>query len=110
MAELSERSLCAGPRGTSIHPTQSRGFSPKENIFLRGEVQSEVELLVNHRDAFETGVVRIFRFVGHPAQLHRTRVGPVGAAQHFHQRTFTRAVFADQRMDFTGRDLQRHPF
>src|SRR5205085_733818 len=38
--------------------------------------------------------------------FHRAFVRLVRATEDFHQRALARAVFADQRMDFTRRDLE----
>ena len=72
-------------------------------------MEREIELLVNHRDAFHSRVMRISRQVGPPAQLHRPGVGGMRAAQYFHQRALARTVLADERMDLAGGDLKRDP-
>ena len=37
-------------------------------------------------------------------------VGPVSAAEDFHQRAFARAVLTDERVHFAGVDLERNIF
>ncbi len=71
------------------------------------EVRGEVHLLVDHGDAPPAGVEGPRRPVGPAVELHRARVGLVGAAQDLEERALARAVLADQGVDLARRDLER---
>ena len=108
MAELGERRLRAFPGSLAVDPARPGRFGPQQNIFLRTQVQREIQLLVDHRHALEPGVMGIFRQVRHPAEIHRARVRPVSTAEDLHQGALARAVLPDDRVHFARRDLQRN--
>ena len=65
-------------------------------------------MLVHHAHAHGDGLGRALLL--HPLSLYvdRTAGGLVEAVEHVHQRGFARAVFAYQRKDLAGVDVQRH--
>src|SRR4051812_356562 len=63
MPQLRQRCLGAGARFLAVNPTEMRGLSTEENVLLNGEMEREVQLLVNHGDALAARVVRIGREV-----------------------------------------------
>ena len=92
----------------AVDPAQPAGLGAQQDVFLRGEMEREIQLLIDHRHALQARVVRILRHVGLAAELHRAGIGRVRAAEDFHQRALARAVFADERVHLAGRDLERH--
>jgi hypothetical protein len=83
-----------------------RQLTAEHHVLGDGQRWDEHEVLVHHADA------RVDRLGGRPAgdvasaDFHAASVGRVHAAQDAHQRGLSRAVFADERVDLTARDLE----
>ena len=67
-------------------------------------MRRECEFLINHRHAGFARVQRIAGNVVRAVEKHFAFVRRNRAGEDFHQRGFARAVFADERHDFAGRD------
>ena len=63
-------------------------------------------VLADDGDAMPPGMQRVGRNEGLAVELYFAFVRPDVAAEHFHDRALTRAVFADQRVNLTGLDLK----
>ena len=94
--------LGAGAGSGLIDAAPAGRFGAEENIFLRGEVEREIELLIDHRNALEAGIVGVFRLIRLTAQLHRAGISGMSAAKNFHQGAFTRTILPDQGVNFAG--------
>ncbi len=83
-----------------------RRLQPEQDVGLDAEVGREGQFLVDHGDAEPPRLQRPGRRIRHAAQSHPAAIGPLGAAEDFHERRFAGAVFADQRMDLAGAQCQ----
>ncbi len=88
--------------------TTARPGMTQQNVVFDAQIRSKVQLLVDHRDADAPRIVRTLGTKRSAGDRHRAAVCSVGAAQHFQQRAFARAVFANQGKDFAARDGQRN--
>ena len=52
---------------------------------------------------------RIARTEDFAVQLKRTAIRTMSPTEHFHERTFTGAIFTDQCVHLTGGNLEAHP-
>ena len=91
-----------------VHQRPARRLDAEQNIFHHGQMRREREFLINHRHAGLARVERIAGNVSRAVEKHLALVRRNRAGQNFHQRGFARAVFADERHDFAGRDGQLH--
>ena len=78
------------------------------DVLRHGERAHQLEVLVHHAHAHGDGLG--WALLLHPLSLDidRAACGLVEAVEHVHQRGFARAVFAHQRKDLAGVDVQRH--
>jgi hypothetical protein len=51
VTELGERGTSALAGLAPVHPAERRGLGAEQNVFLRAQMQREIQLLINHRDA-----------------------------------------------------------
>ena len=90
-----------------------RDFTVQLDVLRDGKARQEHEFLVNHADALHHGIVRRGHVRRLALQEHLALEAARGmnhrhAKQHVHQRALSRAVFAQQRMDFTGAHGERN--
>ena len=89
-------------------PAEPGRFRAEQEIFLHREIARERRLLADNRDPFLPGLNRAFRSVGQAVEQHQTPVGLLRAAENVDQRALSRAVFAEQSMDFSRPDEKPH--
>ena len=106
-----ERQRLLDPTAIRRRPEEApaRGFQAERDVGLDAQVRGQRQFLIDHGDAAASRVLRPGRFVGLAVQLENAGVRPDGPAQHLHQRRFAGPVFADQRVDLAGAQLQVHP-
>src|SRR5229473_1323769 len=77
-----------------------------EDILRRAEVVHQVELLMNDADAVALRRARAADFDRAAVEKYLPGVFLVHASEHLHQRGFARAVFAHQRMNLAGQQVE----
>jgi hypothetical protein len=105
--ELRERLTGEGATFAAVDPAEPPGFLAKQDVFLDAEVRRQVQFLVDHRDPASPRVQRIGGAKRRALELEVARVRHVRAAEDLHQRAFAGAILPDERVDFTGSNLQR---
>ncbi len=88
-------------------PARQRQLVSHENVLGYRQLLHQHQLLMDDDDAGSFGVAHGLRFQRLPLPQDFTLPGAarINARQHFHQRRFTRAVFAAQAEAFTSLDL-----
>ena len=76
-------------------------FASDEHVFVYGQVVDQVQLLMDKSDARAQRLGRICKGDSPAIELDGSPVCRKHAAQNIHQRRFSRAVFTQQRADFT---------
>ena len=85
-----------------------RVFHAERHVFGHIQCVKQRKMLEYHRNTRRAGLAWLGRGKGLTAQFHRAFVGFHQAVDHFHQRGFARAVFAQKCVDFTRADVERH--
>ena len=81
-------------------------FAPEEDIFHRVQIGDQRKFLEDDGDAGGDGVVIAVKLACLAVDHDAARVGPVNAAENFHQGGLASAVLAQQGVDLAGRDRQ----
>ena len=76
------------------------------DILGDGEIRAERDLLIDRADAEFLRILRRIDADDLIRELNDARILRVDAGQHLDQSRFARAVFAHQRMNFTGKQLE----
>ena len=108
LANFLQCSLGQATALTTTDPAKRRRLAAQQDVFLHGKVGREVEFLINHRHAAVAGVQRIAWLERLAVECELAGVRSVRAAEHLHQRAFAGTVFADERVDLPGVDLETH--
>ena len=83
-------------------------LAAEEDVFCRREMGNQVEFLVDYADAQFLRLPRAGDLNPPSVDENFAAVFPVGPAQDFHQRGLARAVFPQQHMDFSPRQVEAH--
>ena len=106
--ELIEQGLGRAPRGTPVDRAEATGRGvADEDVLGDRQVREEPRLLVDDCDPQRASVRRagdLHRFTVEP---DRPAVGLMDAGEDLDQRALAGAVLADQRVDFTGKEVER---
>ena len=107
-AEPLEQFRRAPPLFFLRHESRPADFLAEEDVLTRGEAGDEIELLIDDGDARLPRVVRRVKCGRVSVDQDFAFVRAVRAAEHFHQRAFSRAVFAEQRQHFARAQRKTH--
>src|SRR6266850_6353042 len=88
------------------HAEQPAGLAADEDVLSRAEVVHQVELLMNDADAVALRRARAADFDRAAVEKDLPGVFLVHASEHLHQRGFARPVFAHQRMNLAGQQVE----
>ena len=91
------------------HDPADRRVAAKPDIIHDRTLEGLVELLMHHGDAVEQRLLGVFEVDLSALEEYMPLVLAVDAEEAFHQRGFTRAVFAHQGVDRPGLQLQGDP-
>ncbi len=91
----------------AIDQRSAARLTPQEQVRGRVEVRHQPRVLVDHRNAARDRLAGRDDRCRHAIDADAPGVGRVDAGQHAHQRGLAGAVFADQRVDLTGADVER---
>jgi len=105
-AEIGEGAGGEIARGAEIEERAAVGLGAEDDVFGDAEVGRDGEFLVNGDDAGAAGVEGIARGERSAVELERAGVGRVNAGEDFHEGGFAGAVFADERVDLTGGNVE----
>ena len=81
-----------------IDKTVFHRLAAEPDIFRHRHMRHQIQLLVDHRDPGAQRVHRILKLDRLPFNANRALIGTVDPDQAFHQRGFSGAVFAHQRV------------
>ena len=105
---VAKKRLGGGVHSPSVQRTPAGAILlAEEHRFRHGKVRDQVELLVNNADAQRFNRRGIAERQRRAVQRGVAAIGPVDASEDFYQRRFSRAVLADQAVNFTGVQKQR---
>ena len=107
-AEALNHRLRLGDHLFALHHPAARQLAAKKDIFGNGQVGRELHLLINQGNACGQRIFRPFNVKRLTVDQDLTAGGGIGSREDFHQRAFSRAVFAHQRVDLSGKDRQIH--
>ena len=107
-AEAVNHRLRLGGHLLALHHPAARQLAAEEDIFGYGQIGRELHLLINQSDACGQRIFRPFNVKRLAVDQDLAAGRGIGPREDFHQRAFSRAVFAHQRMDLTGKHRQIH--
>ncbi len=84
----------------------SCGLTSEKNVACNIERIDDFQFLMNDADAVTCRFPRRTDHDGLAVDPDRSGIGLMNPGQNFHQGGFTRAIFADERDDFTARDIE----
>ena len=104
---------CGGmlPAGAVVYTApRATTIERQGDVFGDREMRKKCRLLVDRRDPQLARGMR--RDVGDGNAIHaqRSAVGPLRTGEDFDERRLARAIFADQRVDLAGSELERNAF
>ncbi|GEM_PF-4250060 len=82
----------------------------KKDIFEHREIGEACDLLVDCRDTEPLRIERAFEVDGLSIEENFALVGVIDASDDFDERRFSGAVFAHDRVDLSGFELEMHIF
>ena len=91
-----------GGFGVALDETHDVALTPKENIFGDREVRYETKLLMNDADAVSLRVRDILHYVGVAFDDDFAFFWDINSCENFYEGGFACAVFAKQRVNFSG--------
>ena len=106
MVKRLEHFQCARAQSFRIKHAPARRFDPHHDVLANREMRKQREFLVNQGDATRARFERIRRQKSLTFNFHRALIWFQQTREHVHQCALARAVFADERMDFTLLKLQ----
>ena len=107
--EFAEQLAGPGELGRAVDASEtSARFGAQGDVLRDGQVGDRHQLLMDHRDARDQGVV--WRGEGDTvaAPFDVAAVRPVETCEHLHQRRLAGAVLAHERMHLAGPEVDRH--
>ena len=106
--EFAEQFPGAGELGAAIDASEAAArLGAQGDILGDRQVRYRHQLLMDHRDARDQGVVRRLEADVFTAPFDVSAVRSVESGEHLHQRRFTGAVLAHQRMHLSGPEVDR---
>ena len=109
-AEPVDNRLRLGLHLFALYQTAAGKLAAEENVFRDGEIRRQLHLLIDKRDPCRQRIFRASDRLRLSVDQDLAAGGGIGAGEDLHQRAFSRAVFAHQRVDLAGPDRQIHPF
>jgi len=95
-------------RPLTVQDTETMELDSQKHVFGHGEVGSEGQFLIDHRDTPAARLGGIERSEGVPAQGHPAGVGSESPRENLHQGALAGSILADEGANLAGRGLQMH--
>ena len=83
-------------------------FHAQNNVVQNGEAFYQLKVLMHHADAQGVGIVGVVDRHFHAVFADHALLCLIQAKEDTHERRFSRAVFAQQRVNFSFSQLERH--
>src|SRR6185369_9322449 len=83
-------------------------MTPQKNVFTDAQLWNQHQLLMNDVDPELVSLMRSFDFDRLALPKNLAPVSFIESGDDLHERRFTRAVFADQRVDLAGPHFEAH--
>lgn len=93
-----------------LAPSPPTGLPTQCDVFHDGQIRSQIELLINHRNPRATGVFGVFRTEWLPLEQNLASIGSMHPAEDFHQGTLSSAIFSDEGMHLSRTHMKTHLF